>query len=108
MSPRGRQEPADEYESSTETIFGACQDAMQRLAILAISDYFLQFSKGRRFTLLKIGTGTGRVATLVLDNFRHDDYTINDLSPFYRQKVRENVRYWQIFRGTNRKILVSY
>ncbi len=100
---------ADVYDASTETLFVGRQDAMQRLALVAISDHLGEIDNRKSFKLLELGAGTGRVATFVLDNFPNIDYIVNDLSPFYLQKARSNIQYWERFRGlSEREGTVSY
>lgn len=86
---------ADMYDCNTETLFIGRQDAMQRLTLLALSDYFnsVKSTKGKK--VIELGAGTGRFATFVRDNWPHINYTVSDLSPFYLQKALENMNYWE-------------
>ena len=45
--------------------------------------------------MLEVGAGTGRFATFVRDNYPHATLTVSDLSPFYLQEARNNMRYWE-------------
>ncbi len=87
---------ADVYEISSETLFLGRQDAMQRLALAGIRE---AVGDAQQPTIVELGAGTGRLATFVLDNWPRGKYVVNDLSPFYLAKARENVSYWEKFRG---------
>jgi tRNA A58 N-methylase Trm61 len=45
--------------------------------------------------MLEVGAGTGRFATFLRDNYPYATLTVSDLSPFYLEKARNNMRYWQ-------------
>jgi tRNA1(Val) A37 N6-methylase TrmN6 len=45
--------------------------------------------------MLEVGAGTGRFATFLRDNYPCATLTVSDLSPFYLQEARNNMRYWQ-------------
>lgn len=45
--------------------------------------------------MLEVGAGTGRFATFMRDNYPYATFTVSDLSPFYLEKARENMQYWE-------------
>eukprot|EP00892_Ulva_mutabilis_P005099 jgi/Ulvmu1/2961/UM015_0001.1 len=85
---------ADAYEVTTESLFFGRQDAMQRGTLLAMNRYF-PGSNGAGLAMLEVGAGTGRLATFVRDNYPAARLTVSDLSPFYLEKARSNMAYWQ-------------
>jgi ubiquinone/menaquinone biosynthesis C-methylase UbiE len=92
---------ANVYETSTETLFLGCQDAMQRTALIPL----VEFSKGvgsklgRPMKVLEVACGTGRFMTFTRDNLPLDtECTAVDLSPFYLDKARENDKNWRSIR----------
>lgn len=100
---------ADVYEFLTDALFLGLQDAMQRLTLVALSDFLgPPGAKPRRRTraphVVEIAAGTGRFATFVRDNWPELDYVVSDLSPFYLEKARENMQYWEHTAGRRRKL----
>ena len=85
---------AQVYESSTETLFVGRQDAMQRSTLVPIAE-FMAGKDPSQIRALEIASGTGRFATFVKDNYPEMDLTESDLSPFYLQAGRDNMRYWK-------------
>lgn len=86
------------YETSTETLFLGRQDAMQRQTLVPLSD----FMKGRDAAatrVLEVACGTGRFATFLKDNYPALQYTALDLSPYYLEEARSNMRYWKRMRA---------
>jgi ubiquinone/menaquinone biosynthesis C-methylase UbiE len=49
--------------------------------------------------VLEVAAGTGRFATFFRDNYTHANLTVTDLSPFYLEKAKENMVYWERMRG---------
>lgn len=48
--------------------------------------------------------GTGRFTTFVRDNYPYATLTVSDLSPFYLEKAREELMYWEApNRSTSRR-----
>ncbi|PXF43194.1 putative methyltransferase sll0829 [Gracilariopsis chorda] len=93
---------ADVYEVSTESLFRGTQDAMQRTVLKAISLFVQSYHRNQsKLTMLDLGAGTGRFSTFVRDNWPHAHYILADLSPFYLQKARENMSYWQRKRASS-------
>ena len=91
---------ANVYETSTETLFLGRQDAMQRQALLPLSEHAKQGSGARPIRrILEVACGTGRFGTFIRDNYPNADMTSVDLSPFYLDNARENHDYWQRMRG---------
>lgn len=86
------------YETSTETLFVGRQDAMQRTTLLLLSDA-LESKDPSQVSALEVGCGTGRFATFVKDNYPAIDLTLTDLSPFYLQEARNNMKYWKRMRA---------
>lgn len=89
---------ASVYETSTETLFVGRQDAMQRTTLLLLSDAF-ESKDVSQMSALEVGCGTGRFATFVKDNYPALDLTLTDLSPFYLQEARNNIKYWKKMRA---------
>jgi ubiquinone/menaquinone biosynthesis C-methylase UbiE len=85
---------AQVYEASTETLFVGRQDAMQRTTLLLLSDY-MRGKDASQIKALEVACGTGRFATFVKDNYPSLDLTVTDLSPFYLQEARNNLKYWK-------------
>lgn len=88
------------YETSTETLFIGRQDAAQRTTLVHLSNY-LKGKDVKGMKSLEIASGTGRFATFVKDNYPNLRLTVSDLSPFYLQEARQNVKYWKGFRAPN-------
>ena len=89
---------ASVYETSTETLFVGRQDAMQRTTLLLLNEAF-ESRDVSQMTALEVGCGTGRFATFVKDNYPSLDLTLTDLSPFYLQEARNNMKYWKSMRA---------
>lgn len=102
---------ADVYEITTETLFIGRQDAMQRLTLVALSDFLGRPQSGNRArprpNVVEMAAGTGRLATFVRDNWPDIDYVVSDLSPFYLEKARDNMGYWERTAGRKKKDLGS-
>jgi ubiquinone/menaquinone biosynthesis C-methylase UbiE len=86
------------YESSTETLFIGRQDAMQRSTLVPLAD-FMPGKDPSQLRALEVAAGTGRFATFVKDTYPALDLTVTDLSPFYLQEARSNLRYWKAQRA---------
>mmetsp|Transcript_8605 Transcript_8605/g.23334 ORF Transcript_8605/g.23334 Transcript_8605/m.23334 type:complete len:511 (-) Transcript_8605:150-1682(-) len=89
---------AQVYESSTETLFVGRQDAMQRTTLLLMEEA-LRGKDPSQVAALEVACGTGRFATFVKDAYPTMDLTLTDLSPFYLQEARENMKYWKRMRA---------
>lgn len=101
------------YELNSEGMFFGGQDAMQRLVLLGVLPPLHAIGlKQRRATVVEIACGTGRFATFLRDNFAHIDLTLTDASPFYLEKARKNMRYYEMFspmtRARSRRGKVSF
>ena len=86
---------AEVYEVSTETLFLGRQDAMQRTALVPLSEWTRETGAsrdGEGTKLLELACGTGRFLTFVRDNYPKMDVTGLDLSPFYLAEARDNGR----------------
>lgn len=92
---------AQVYESSTETLFVGRQDAMQRSTLVPISE-FMAGKDASQVRALEIAAGTGRFATFVKDTYPELDLTESDLSPFYLQAARDNLKYWKSLRAADK------
>ncbi|KAK3277040.1 hypothetical protein CYMTET_14926 [Cymbomonas tetramitiformis] len=91
-------ESAKVYELSTETLFLGRQDAMQRHTLVP----FARFMGGRdpaATRVVEIACGTGRFHTFLRDNYPSLHTTASDLSPYYLEEARSNLKYWESFRG---------
>lgn len=49
----------------------------------------------RNVTILEVACGTGRFHTFIKDNWPTAPSIASDLSPYYLQRARENVKYWK-------------
>ncbi|KAF6266375.1 S-adenosyl-L-methionine-dependent methyltransferase [Scenedesmus sp. NREL 46B-D3] len=84
------------YEFSTETLFFGRQDAMQRSALLPLSQHIRE--NGLDPGLMRVMEaccGTGRFHTFLKDNHPSMSTICADLSPFYLARARDNVAYWK-------------
>ncbi|KAI8475763.1 MAG: S-adenosyl-L-methionine-dependent methyltransferase [Monoraphidium minutum] len=92
LSPRS----ATVYEFSTESLFFGRQDAMQRSALLGISEWLQETGRDpSSLKLLEVACGTGRFHTFIKDNYPAMQTICSDLSPFYLDAARNNVAYWK-------------
>lgn len=92
-------ESAENYEVSTESLFLGRQDSMQRQTLVPLKKHFAQGNGAPPKKILEVACGTGRFATFTRDEFPTADMTLVDLSPFYLAKARDNIKYWQGYRG---------
>ncbi|CAG9465589.1 unnamed protein product [Pedinophyceae sp. YPF-701] len=94
------------YETSTETLFLGRQDAMQRQTLVPLRAWMDENAgpEGRGASMLELACGTGRFGTFVRDNYPLADLTLLDASPFYLQAARDNMRYWESLRGSQRSL----
>eukprot|EP00977_Amphora_coffeiformis_P020509 scaffold8325_cov165-Amphora_coffeaeformis.AAC.2 len=90
-------ESAENYEVSTESLFLGRQDSMQRQTLVPLKKHFTKEAPER---ILEVACGTGRFATFARDEFPTSRMTLVDLSPFYLAKARDNIKYWQDYRGS--------
>lgn len=86
------------YESSTETLFVGRQDAMQRTTLLLMEEA-MRGKDPSQVSALEVACGTGRFATFVKDTYPTLDLTLTDLSPFYLEEARGNMKYWKQMRA---------
>lgn len=98
---------ANIYDFQTELFFVGLQDAMERNALCTMSPYIRETKSPRNLKIVEVAAGTGRFATFTRDNWPEADYVISDLSPFYLQKARENMSYWEKTQGRKYKNLGS-
>jgi hypothetical protein len=102
--PHHADRSADVYTTSTEALFFGRQDAMQRSALLALSEHIQHHGLDpSRMTLLEACCGTGRFHTFIKDNYPAMATIASDLSPFYLQEARRSVEYWAAMRGQQRQ-----
>jgi len=94
---------AEVYDAQTETLFVGRQDAMQRLALCALSDFLRDRDELGKAKIVEIAAGTGRFATFARDSFPDHDYIVSDLSPFYLEKAREHMQYWESHTAAKQK-----
>lgn len=91
------------YEFSTESLFFGRQDAMQRAALVPLASWADRQAGigagGEGLRLLEVAAGTGRFHTFIRDNYPRAASTVSDLSPFYLERARENMRAWSRIRG---------
>lgn len=90
------------YETSTETLFLGRQDAMQRQTLVPLSSFVREKqSQGKlasELRLLEVGAGTGRAMTFMIDNYPDMKFVCSELSPYYLQEARNNVKYYSRFK----------
>uniref|UniRef100_A0A7S3QSN1 Methyltransferase type 11 domain-containing protein n=1 Tax=Dunaliella tertiolecta TaxID=3047 RepID=A0A7S3QSN1_DUNTE len=91
------------YDHSTEVLFVGRQDAMQRSALVPISEFIARSGLPvSEMKLLEVGAGTGRFHTFIKDNYPELPTICSDLSPFYLQQARRNMRDWKKARQQNK------
>lgn len=115
---------ASVYEASTEALFLGRQDAMQRLTLMPVARFVAERRalgapstpdrsvdgggaaaitavKAPKLDVLELGCGTGRFLTFLLDNFGAHFNAVRalEISPYYLEKARANVRYAASLRG---------
>lgn len=52
-------------------------------------------SSGEGLKILEVGAGTGRFSAFMRDNYPYATLTVSELSPFYLEKAREELQYWE-------------
>ena len=92
---------AEVYETSTETLFLGRQDAMQRTALVPLSEWMRErgVKDGAGAKFLELACGTGRFLTFVRDNYPKMDVTGLELSPFIWPRRAKTVRTGRSFGG---------
>jgi ubiquinone/menaquinone biosynthesis C-methylase UbiE len=81
------------YDYQVEVLFGGTADAMRRQALVPI----YHFVRDRRIAdcrLIDIACGTGRFLSFVKDNYPRLAVTALDVSPYYLDEARRNLRPW--------------
>ncbi|MGH6884739.1 MAG: class I SAM-dependent methyltransferase, partial [Geminicoccales bacterium] len=81
------------YDYQVEVLFGGAADAMRRQALVPIH----RFLRARRIAdcrLVDVACGTGRFLTFVKDNYPRLAVTALDVSPYYLDEARRNLRHW--------------
>lgn len=81
------------YDYQVEILFGGAADAMRRQALVPIHDVLRE----RRIAdcrLIDIACGTGRFLTFVKDNYPRLAVTALDVSPYYLEEARRNLKPW--------------
>ncbi|WIA35683.1 hypothetical protein OEZ86_004089 [Tetradesmus obliquus] len=87
---------ASVYEFSTEALFFGRQDAMQRSALLPLSQHIrVNGLDPGSMRVMEACCGTGRFHTFLKDNYPSMQTIAADLSPFYLARARANVAYWK-------------
>src|SRR5262245_24372357 len=81
------------YDYQVEILFGGAADAMRRQALVPIHD-FLSARRIADCRLIDIACGTGRFLTFVKDNYPRLAVTALDVSPYYLEEARRNLRSW--------------
>jgi ubiquinone/menaquinone biosynthesis C-methylase UbiE len=81
------------YDYQVEILFGGAADAMRRQALVPIHD-FLSARRIADSRLIDIACGTGRFLTFVKDNYPRLPVTALDVSPYYLNQARRNLRSW--------------
>ena len=81
------------YDYQVEVLFGGAADAMRRQALVPIH-HFLRDRRIAACRLVDIACGTGRFLTFVKDNYPRLAVTALDVSPYYLDEARRNLRPW--------------
>jgi ubiquinone/menaquinone biosynthesis C-methylase UbiE len=81
------------YDYQVEILFGGAADAMRRQALVPIH-HFLRARRIADCRLIDIACGTGRFLTFVKDNYPRLAVTALDVSPYYLDEARRNLRPW--------------
>jgi len=81
------------YDYQVEVLFGGAADAMRRQALVPIH-HFLRERRIADCRLIDIACGTGRFLTFVKDNYPRLAVTALDVSPYYLDEARRNLRPW--------------
>jgi len=81
---------ADLYEHQVEILFSGAADAMRRLIIPLVKDYFSGQGEGLHF--LELAAGTGRLTRFMKLAFPKAKITVLDLSYPYLKKAQENLQ----------------
>lgn len=89
---------ANSYELLTETLFNGRQDAMQRLTFHSLSQVVRNEENEQ---VVELAAGTGRFSTFVRDNYRNINLHVSELSPFFLEKARANMKEWSNTRKIN-------
>ncbi len=81
------------YDYQVEVLFGGAADAMRRQALVPIH-HFLRERRIADCRLIDIACGTGRFLTFVKDNYPRLAVTALDVSPYYLDEARRNLKPW--------------
>jgi ubiquinone/menaquinone biosynthesis C-methylase UbiE len=81
------------YDYQVEVLFGGAADAMRRQALVPIH-HFLRERRIADCRLVDLACGTGRFLTFVKDNYPRLAVTALDVSPYYLNEARRNLRHW--------------
>jgi ubiquinone/menaquinone biosynthesis C-methylase UbiE len=82
---------AELYEHQVELLFGGSADAMRRLLLRPMKDFFAKSPTGRGLTFLEIGAGTGRATFSVKQAFPDAKIVVTDLSEPYLRLARQKM-----------------
>lgn len=82
------------YDHQVEVLFGGGADAMRRQALVPLRQV-MDRRGARAGMLLDMGCGTGRFLAFVKDNYPRLCVTALDLSPYYLDEARANLRRWR-------------
>jgi ubiquinone/menaquinone biosynthesis C-methylase UbiE len=81
------------YDYQVEVLFGGAADAMRRQALVPIH-HVLRERRIADCRLIDVACGTGRFLTFVKDNYPRLAVTALDVSPYYLDEARRNLRPW--------------
>ncbi len=81
------------YDHQVEVLFGGAADAMRRQALVPIH-HFLRRRRVAACRLADVACGTGRFLTFVKDNYPRLAVTALDVSPYYLDEARGNLKHW--------------
>jgi ubiquinone/menaquinone biosynthesis C-methylase UbiE len=81
------------YDYQVEVLFGGAADAMRRQALVPIH-HFLRDRRIADCRLVDVACGTGRFLTFVKDNYPRLAVTALDVSPYYLDEARRNLKHW--------------
>jgi ubiquinone/menaquinone biosynthesis C-methylase UbiE len=81
------------YDHQVEVLFGGTADAMRRQALVPVHR-FLRERRIAECRLVDVACGTGRFLTFIKDNYPRLAVTAVDVSPYYLDEARGNLKHW--------------
>lgn len=81
------------YDTQVEVLFTGAADAMRRQALVPLAAA-LKGQDQRTLRLLDVASGTARFLTFVKDNYPRLPVTALDLSAYYLEEAKRNLKFW--------------